>query len=228
MRRSRFPDPHTAPADGPLAWGGDLSPETLLDAYRHGIFPWPAPDGRLYWWSPDPRALLPLDGVHVSRTLRRTIRSGRFSCTVDTAFADVVAGCATARPGGTWITPGMARAYRRLHELGHAHSVEVWDADGRLAGGVYGVAVGAAFCGESMFHRVTDASKVALVELATQLRDRGFHLFDAQLPTPHLERMGAVTVRRAVFLRLLREAVDRPTHFSPPPTARQGRRPPAP
>ncbi|MGH8885732.1 MAG: leucyl/phenylalanyl-tRNA--protein transferase [Egibacteraceae bacterium] len=184
--RSRFPDPWSAPADAPLAWGGDLKPETLLDAYRHGVFPWPAADGTICWWSPDPRALLPLDGIHVSRSLRRTLRSSRFRCTQDTAFADVVAGCADRGPNGTWITPAMARAYARLHELGHAHSVEVWNADGALVGGIYGVAAGAAFSGESMFSRAADASKVALVDLSDRLRAGGFRLLDVQLPTPHL------------------------------------------
>jgi leucyl/phenylalanyl-tRNA--protein transferase len=144
--------------------------------------------------------------VHVSRSLRRTLRSGRFRCTVNTAFADVVAGCIDRGADGTWITPPMARAYIRLHQFGHAHSVEVWDTDDVLVGGIYGVAVGAAFSGESMFHRVTDASKVALVELATRLRAGGFRVFDAQLPTPHLTSMGAVAVPRVVFLKLLRVA----------------------
>ncbi len=208
MRRSRFPDPRSAPAGGPLAWGGDLCPETLLDAYRHGIFPWPTPDGTLTWWSPDPRALLPLGGVHVSRSLRRTLRSGRFHCTADTRFGEVVAACARDRPEGTWITEGMAKAYGRLHDLGHAHSVEVWDTERRLAGGIYGVTVGACFSGESMFHRATDASKVALVELARRLEERGFLMFDVQLPTEHLASMGAVAVDRRRFLRSLRAAVD--------------------
>ncbi|MGH8898888.1 MAG: leucyl/phenylalanyl-tRNA--protein transferase [Egibacteraceae bacterium] len=208
--RSRFPDPWSAPADAPLAWGGDLEPETLLDAYRHGVFPWPASDGTICWWSPDPRALLPLDGIHVSRSLRRTLRSGRFRCTQDAAFADVVAGCADRGSNGTWITSAMARAYTRLHELGHAHSVEVWNADGALVGGIYGVAAGAAFSGESMFSRATDASKVALVDLSGRLRAGGFRLLDAQLPTPHLASMGAVAVPRSVFLRLLGVATASP------------------
>jgi leucyl/phenylalanyl-tRNA--protein transferase len=157
--------------------------------------------------------VLPLDGVHVSRTLRRTLRSGRFHCTADRAFAEVVEGCTEGRSDGTWITPSMIRAYRRLHELGHAHSVEVWDADDRLVGGIYGVAIGGAFSGESMFHRVTDASKVALVELAARLRAHGFQLFDVQLPTRHLETMGAVTMRRAAFLRALRSAAQLPVRF---------------
>lgn len=211
---SRFPDPRTGAADAPLAWGGDLEPETLLDAYAQGIFPWPAADGTLFWWSPDPRAVIPLDGLHVSRSLRRTLRQGRFHTSLDEAFGEVVAACAD-RPGeGTWITPGMAAAYNRLHARGSAHSIEVWDHDGQLVGGVYGVVIGAAFMGESMFHRTTDASKVGLVHLVEHLHERGFALFDAQLPTPHLARMGAVEVRRAAFLDLLAEAIRRPATFA--------------
>lgn len=208
--RGRFPDPARAPADAPLAWGGDLEPATLVEAYGRGIFPWPS-GGTLLWWSPDPRAVFPLDGVHVSRTLRRTIASGRFACTLDTDFAAVVRGCAD-RPGeGTWITGAMARAYQRLHALGVAHSVEVRDAaSGDLVGGVYGVALGGAFMGESMFSRARDASKVALVDLAARLRAGGFTLFDAQLPTPHLTSMGAVTTPRAAFLRRLDAALPLP------------------
>jgi leucyl/phenylalanyl-tRNA---protein transferase len=206
---SRFPDPARAAADAPLARGGDLAPDTLLDAYRHGIFPWPS-NGRLYWWSPDPRAVIPLDALHVSRSLRRTLRRGTFVCSVDVAFDVVVAACAQ-RPGeGTWITPAMRRAYRRLHRQGAAHSVEVWEAvSSRLVGGLYGVAVGAAFSGESMFHRVTDASKVALVHLVDRLRESGCTLFDVQVPTPHLERLGAVAMPRAAFLAALAGARDR-------------------
>jgi leucyl/phenylalanyl-tRNA--protein transferase len=216
VHRSRFPNPRWVPADAPLAWDGDLEPETLLDAYRHGIFPWPVSDRTICWWSPDPRAVLPLDGIHVSRSLRRTLRSGRFLCTQDTVFAEVVACCADRRAEGTWITPAMVRAYIRLHQLGHAHSVEVWDAGGVLVGGIYGVAVGAAFSGESMFHRATDASKVALIELVARLRAGGFQLFDAQLPTPHLASMGAVVVPRSVFLRRLHVAAAIPAVFKQP------------
>lgn len=200
---SRFPDPRTAAGDSPLAWGGDLHPETLLDAYAHGIFPWPVRDGTLYWWSPDPRAVIPLNGLHISRSLRRALRSDRFRCTVDTAFAAVVASCAD-RPGeGTWITPAMAQAYCRLHDRGVAHSVEVWDQREDLVGGLYGVATGAVFSGESMFHRARDASKVALVETVARLNAGGFAVFDVQLQTPHLASMGAVQVPRGVFLDCL-------------------------
>lgn len=192
--------------------GGDLEPDTLIDAYRHGIFPWPADiDGvPLLWWSPDPRAVFPGARVHASRTVRRRMRSGRFRVTLDEAFEAVVAACADRPDDATWITPEMAVAYGRLHRLGHAHSVEVWDQAGRLVGGVYGVAVGSVFCGESMFHRVSDASKVALVSLGLHLRDRGFALIDAQLPTPHLATLGAVEMRRSDYLAVLADARDVP------------------
>lgn len=203
--RSRFPDPRAAPGDGPLAWGGTTDAATLLDAYSHGIFPWPH-DGIAFWWSPDPRAVIPLDALHVSRSLRRTLKSGRFRCTVDRAFSDVVAACAD-RPGeGTWITAELIAGYEGLHARGVAHSVEVWDADERLVGGLYGIALGAAFTGESMFHHATDASKVALVHLVARLRARGFTLLDAQVPTPHLASLGAVPVPRVVFLDALAAA----------------------
>lgn len=203
---SRFPDPRRGSPQGPLAVGGDLLPATLLDAYRHGIFPWPDEGGRLSWWSPDPRAVFPVGGVHVSRTLRRTIASGRLRCTVDRAFRDVLAACADMRDEGTWITPAMQRAYRTLHALGFSHSVEVWDG-ARLVGGVYGVALGGAFMGESMFHRVPDASKVALVYLDRRLDAAGYTLLDGQLPTPHLVRMGAHIVPRDRFLAQLASAL---------------------
>lgn len=208
MTPSRFPDPRETPGDQPLGYGGDLAPETLLDAYAHGIFPWPDADGTLWWWSPDPRAVLPLDGIHVSRSLRRTLRSGRFTHTVDHAFTSVVRACAD-RPEGTWIIPAYARAFQRMHELGHAHSVEVWDAEGGLAGGVYGLALGAGFFAESMFHRVTDASKVALFHLVERLGDGGFTLLDVQLPTPHLASLGAVTITRDDYLARLTDALSR-------------------
>lgn len=206
--RSRFPDPRSAPADEPLAYGGDLEPATLVEAYSLGIFPWPSADGTLFWWSPDPRAIIPPEGAHVSRSLRRTMRSGRFHCTLDQAFDTVVAGCAD-RAEGTWITTEMAQAYGRLHALGHAHSIEVWDQQRALVGGLYGVAVGGAFSGESMFHRARDASKVALIVLLDVLSAAGFVLFDAQLPTPHLTRLGALAVDRAEFLERLAHARQR-------------------
>jgi leucyl/phenylalanyl-tRNA---protein transferase len=211
---TRFPDPATAPADEPLAWGGDLRAETLLDAYDHGIFPWPTADGVPLWWSPDPRSVIPLDGLRVSRSLRRTLRSGRFRCATDTDFPEVVDACAN-RPGeGTWIVPELAAGYLELHELGRAHCVSVYDAaDGALVGGALGITVGAAFTGESMFHRATDASKVALVHLCAHLLERGFTLLDAQLPTPHLSSLGAVEIPRARFLALLARARELDRRF---------------
>lgn len=207
-----FPDPRLAPVDAPLAVGEDFSSETLLAAYRQGIFPWPDGDGAVYWWSPDPRAVFTVGTVRRPRSLRQRIRNGGFSTTVDTAFGEVIAACAV-RPGeGTWITPPMSRAYVRLHEQGHAHSVEVWQA-GILVGGLYGITVGAVFTGESMFHIVTDASKVALVALDDHLAERGFALIDAQLHTDHLEAMGAVEIPRGDFLDALDRLRDADVRF---------------
>lgn len=210
----RFPDPRLAPPDGPLAWGGDLRVDTLLEAYREGIFPWPADDGPVWWWSPDPRAVIPRGGLHISRSLRRTLRRGDLRCTSDTAFADVVAACADRPDEGTWITPEMRRAYRELHAHGTAHSVEVWDRNGDLVGGIYGVAIGRLFCGESMFHRINDASKVAMVATMRLLEDSGFVLFDVQLPTAHLTAMGAVEITRDLFLDVLHTHRDAATAWN--------------
>ncbi|HEU5322998.1 MAG TPA: leucyl/phenylalanyl-tRNA--protein transferase [Methylomirabilota bacterium] len=217
--RWRFPDPRAADAEGLVAHGGDLEPATLVDAYRRGIFPWPADARALLWWSPDPRAVLPVEGPRVSRRLARTLRQGRFRVTLDADFAAVVAGCAD-RPQ-TWLTPAMCEAYVRLHRLGWAHSVEVWTADGALAGGLYGVAVGGLFAAESMFHRARDASKVALVALAAHARRVGTALIDVQMPTPHLASLGAVTVSRAEYLKRLAGALARPVDFAAaaPPAA---------
>jgi len=201
-----FLDPERADAEGLVGVGGDLSPKRLLEAYRRGIFPWFDDDTPILWWSPDPRAIFELDGLHVSRRLARTVRSGRFAATVDHAFIDVMHGC-VHRPGqGVWITPDMIAAYTRLHELGHAHSVEVWH-EGQLAGGVYGVTIGALFAGESMFTRIRDASKVALVALMERLRQRGFQLFDVQFLNEHTTRLGAVEIPRREYLARLRKAV---------------------
>lgn len=213
--RFQIPDPRGADADGLLASGGDLEPATLLAAYRQGVFPWPMDGVELLWWSPDPRAILPPDGVHVSRSLARTLRGGRFRVTIDAAFDDVVAACAEPRATDdeTWITPAMRAAYGRLHRLGWAHSVEVW-ADGALAGGLYGVAIGALFAAESMFHRVRDASKVALVALGQHARAVGVQLVDVQMPTPHLTSMGAVTIAREQYLKAVAGAIARPVDFT--------------
>ncbi|GAB2680123.1 leucyl/phenylalanyl-tRNA--protein transferase [Thalassiella azotivora] len=195
-----------------VAAGADLEPATLLAAYRSGLFPMGlGRHGRppWGWWSPDPRGVLPLDGLRVSRSLRRSAR--RLRWTTDTAFREVVAGCADPRREGRWITPRVAAAYTRLHELGHAHSVEVWQGD-RLVGGLYGVEVGGLFAGESMFHGVTDASKVALVALVDVLRADGDprRLLDVQWSTPHLAGLGVVEVPRAEYLRRLASAVAAP------------------
>jgi leucyl/phenylalanyl-tRNA---protein transferase len=186
--------------------GGDLDPGTLLAAYRSGLFPMPlGRRGRLGWFSPDPRGVLPVEAFHVSRSLRRSAR--HYLTTVDADFAAVVAACGDpARPHG-WITGEIARAYLRLHELGWAHSVEVWDGAGRLVGGVYGVAIGSFFAGESMFHHATDASKVALWRLAEVLAEVPSPLFDVQWSTPHLASLGVVEVSRADYLVALGAAV---------------------
>lgn len=200
-----FPDPETADENGLLAIGGDLRPERLLEAYSNGIFPWYDEFTPILWWSPDPRAIFELDQVHVSRRLQRTMRSGRFQVTIDNAFASVMLGCAD-REEGTWITREMFDGYCRLHRLGFAHSVETWH-EGQLVGGIYGVAIGGFFAGESMFHRMSDASKVALVSLAEHLRERGFQLFDTQFVTEHTCAMGAFEISRGAYLARLREAI---------------------
>lgn len=201
------------PGEDLVGVGGDLEPGTLLAAYRAGLFPMPlGRRSRLGWWSPDPRAVLPLESLHVSRSLRVACR--RAQVRVDTAFEEVVTACANPRREGGWITREIQVAYGRLHRLGWAHSVEVWR-DDRLVGGLYGVAVGGLFAGESMFHRETDASKVALVGLVERLRADGLagRLLDVQWLTPHLASLGCVVVPREEFLRRLHVAVALP----PPP-----------
>lgn len=208
-----FPDVREAlrEPDGLLAVGGDLSVGRLLNAYRHGIFPWYSAGDPILWWSPDPRTVLFPDRLHVSASLRKLLRRGRFLVTMDRDFPAVVNACAAPREpdGGTWLVPEMIGAYRMLHVRGHAHSVEVWR-DGALVGGLYGVAVGALFFGESMFSRESNASKVALVHLCQRLADWGFGLIDCQVVTEHLLRMGAEQIRRARFIELVRALRDRP------------------
>jgi leucyl/phenylalanyl-tRNA---protein transferase len=215
--RWRFPDPATAGSDGLVGIGADLEPATLVDAYRRGIFPWPHPGAPLPWFSPDPRGVIPLDELVVSRSLRTRLRRSGWETTVDRAFAAVLSGCADRprgpRDGGTWITPPMRAAYLRLHELGHAHSLEVW-AGGALVGGLYGVGVGGVFTGESMFHLATDASKVALVDLVARLAEAGGHLIDVQMVTPHLASLGARDQPRAEFLDLLTRVRDDPVRLA--------------
>ena len=200
-----MPSAELAPPHGCLAAGGDLEPGTILAAYRNGIFPWPDPAGRLLWWSPDPRAVLPLDGFHESRSLRRVRRRGVYRVTRDRDCAAVMAACAD-RDEGTWITPAMRRAYGRLHALGWVHSVEVWH-EATLVGGVYGVAIGGFFAAESKFHRASDASKVALAELVGWLAERGFRLLDVQLATDHLRSLGVVEISRREYLGRLQDAL---------------------
>jgi leucyl/phenylalanyl-tRNA--protein transferase len=216
VRLRRFSDPvfnpESADDSGLVAVGGDLSPQRLLEAYRRGVFPWYDDNGPICWWSPDPRAIFELDGLHVSRRLARTLRSGRFSFTVNGAFGRVIRGCAR-RPGeGTWITPDMITAYTKLHQLGHAHSVEAWW-DGELAGGLYGVALGGLFAGESMFTLLSNGSKAALVYLVERLRERGFQLFDTQFATKHTSGLGAIEIPRKEYLARLRQALTCPATF---------------
>jgi leucyl/phenylalanyl-tRNA--protein transferase len=203
-----FPHPSRAlrEPNGLLAAGGDLEPERLLAAYKQGIFPWYQEGQPILWWSPDPRAVLWADGLKVSRSLRRSMRKRGFEFRVDTAFEAVVARCAEPRGygGGTWITPEMAAAYSRLHRLGWAHSFETW-AGGRLVGGMYGVGIGRAFFGESMFTRVTDASKVALVRAVEFLLARGTALMDCQVASAHTQSLGAVDIPRERFLQVIGE-----------------------
>lgn len=207
--------------NGLLAQGGDLTVPTLLDAYRHGIFPWFNPGEPILWWSPDPRMVLKPAGVRVTRSLDKRVRNAGFTVRVDNAFADVMRGCAAPRrlkssggAAGTWITPAMIAAYTRLFDAGYAHSIETWH-DGQLVGGLYGVAIGRMFYGESMFSRMPDASKVALVHLCRQLERWEFGLIDCQMETPHLARLGAQTLPRAAFVEQVAELVNLPHRPGP-------------
>lgn len=202
--------------NGLLAAGADLSSGRLLDAYRHGVFPWFNDGEPVLWWSPDPRMVLYVNELHLSRSLRRALRGGRFRVTCDRAFRDVMKGCAEPRQGqdGTWISAAMEDAYDRLAALGYAHSVEAWEGE-RLAGGLYGVALGRMFFGESMFSRQADASKVALAHLTRQLERWGFVFIDCQMSTPHLRSLGAREVPRAEFVQHVGELVRAPA--IPPP-----------
>ncbi len=208
-----FPDPSLAEEDGILAVGGDLSPDRLLRAYAEGIFPWFNEGSPILWWSPDPRLVLYPDELHVSASLARTLRRGRFRVTADAAFGRVIRACSdTERPGqdGTWITDEMIAAYEELHRLGYAHSFEAWSGEA-LAGGLYGVSLGGAFFGESMFSREPDASKVAFVRGVEFLQQRGIELVDCQVRTDHLVRLGAREIPRTAFLERLDELLYRPT-----------------
>jgi len=205
-QRLRFPDARCADREGLVAIGGDLSTPRLRLAYRSGIFPWTV--NPITWWSPDPRAIFELERFHIPRSLAKFLRKKPFEITRDRAFRQVMQGCATRATGReeTWVTPEFIAAYAKLHEEGHAHSVECWRA-GELVGGIYGVSIGGFFAGESMFHRVTNASKVALCHLVGHLRTRGFGLFDIQMVTPATRQLGAVEIMREEFLRRLKTAV---------------------
>ncbi len=205
-----FPDPRLAESDGLVAVGGELSVPWLISAYRQGVFPWTV--NPVSWWSPDPRGMMELDGFHASKSLRRTLRKGLFEIRFDTAFREVITECAIARKDGNWITREFIDAYERFHREGYAHSVECWQGD-RLVGGVYGVAMGAAFSGESMFHRVSDASKVALFHLVEHLRARGYAFLDVQMVTPTSGSLGANEVARDEFLERLKDARDEKLAF---------------
>ena len=208
---SFFPPVDQADDEGLLAVGGSLRPNWLRDAYAHGIFPWPC-EGYPLWFSPPERALIEFDHFHISRRLRQTLRSGRFQVTLDQAFRQVVKHCATvprADEDGTWITRDIQQAYALFHETGDAHSLEVWR-EGRLVGGIYGVAMGAYFAGESKFHLETDASKVALAWLVRHLQTQGFRLFDVQLENTHLRQFHLTLLPREAFLEKLRDAIAVP------------------
>lgn len=204
-----FPDPMLSNDEGLLAVGGDLSTERLLLAYRNGIFPWFEDDEEIMWWSPDPRLILDLEDLKVSKSLKRIIKSDRFEVRFNTQFEAVVNACAGIDRNdeyGTWITDGMKKAYTKLHEQEHAHSVEVYEND-VLVGGLYGIAIGNVFCGESMFHKVSNASKVALYHLVGLLKANNFLFIDAQTPTDHLISMGAKEIPKQDFLSRLKEAL---------------------
>ena len=198
----------TADESGIVGIGADLEAGTILSAYRHGLFPMPVKRRTVGWWSPDPRGILPLDGLRVSRSLRKACAT--YEVRIDTAFDDVIVACADPRRPHGWIDRSIMDAYRRLHRLGWAHSFESWTPDGELAGGLYGIAIGGLFAGESMFHRRTDASKVALVSLVDVLRSGGATLLDVQWTTDHLRTLGAIDVTREHYLELLAEALTHP------------------
>ena len=207
-----FPDHRAANREGLLALGGDLSVARLLLAYRSGIFPWT--DDPLTWWSPDPRAIFEIESFRPPRRLASKLRHHPFQITTDQAFEEVVMACALPASGreSTWISPRFVEAYTELHRNGHAHSVEIWD-EGKLVGGIYGVAIAGFFAGESMFHRATDASKIALCHLMEHLRRRGFLLFDTQVLSPLTARLGAIEIRRRDYMKRLGEALEKPASF---------------
>lgn len=214
----QFPPVDLASPEGLLAVGGDLRAERLLEAYRHGVFPWYNEGQPILWWSPDPRAVLFPDKLKLSRSLRKTLHGGRFKVTLDTQFRQVVEACSAPRANadtpGTWIHPEMVEAYCELHRMGYAHSVESW-VDKQLVGGLYGLSLGGAFFGESMFSRTSDASKVAFVCLVRQLQHWQFDFIDAQIKSDHLSSLGAIDIRRNRFISLLNKSIEKETRTGP-------------
>jgi leucyl/phenylalanyl-tRNA--protein transferase len=212
MPTFNFPNPSLADPDGLLAVGGNLEPETLLSAYQQGIFPWFDEDTPILWWSPDPRAILEFDNLYISKRLARTIRTNKFQVTFNQDFDAVVKGCTYRPEEGTWITPEVANAYGEFHRRGHAHSVEVWQ-QGVLVGGLYGVAIGGLFAGESMFSTVSDASKIALVALVSRLKEKGYQLFDLQIINEHTSSMGATEIPRDDYLARVKTTIKKDICF---------------
>ena len=212
MPSFNFPNPSLADPDGLLAVGGNLEPETLLSAYQQGIFPWFDEDTPILWWCPDPRAILEFDNLYISKRLARTLRTNKFQVTFDQDFDAVVKGCTYRPEEGTWITPEVAYAYGEFHRRGHAHSVEVWQ-QGVLVGGLYGVAIGGLFAGESMFSTVSDASKIALVALVSRLKEKGYQLFDLQIINEHTSMMGATEIPRDDYLARVKTAIKKDIYF---------------
>jgi leucyl/phenylalanyl-tRNA---protein transferase len=200
-----FPDPRRGDDEGLVAIGGDLSVQRLRAAYAAGIFPWYNDGFPVLWWSPNPRAILPAEELHVSRSLSRCLRQGNYALTWNLAFAEVIVACGEQRKGGTWIVPEMRAAYLQLHHAGYAHSLEVWQ-ENRLVGGLYGVQSGALFAAESMFHRVTDASKIAVVSASRSLQRAGIEVFDVQFATPHLRSLGVKEISRDDYLARVAQA----------------------
>ena len=215
-RTYTFPPLEAASPEGLLAVGGDLNPDRLLSAYRQGVFPWFSDGQPILWWSPNPRAILYPADLHISRSLRKSLRTQGFAVTADRAFDDVIQRCAESRNAreGTWITSGMQEAYCTLHRMGYAHSVETWQ-NSQLVGGLYGLAIGKAFFGESMFSQITDASKTALVALSVSLTAGGYHFIDCQVVSEHLNSLGAKAVPRYRFSSELKQAVETPVNETP-------------
>ena len=212
MAGFQFPHPDFAQSDGLLAIGGDLSSTTLISAYSQGIFPWYDNSTPILWWSPDPRAIMQLDDIYISKRLARTIRQEKFKTTINQDFRGVMEGCAHRPYEGTWITPEVIGAYQNLHSMGYAHSVEAWLGE-RLVGGIYGVSIGGFFAGESMFHTETDAGKVALARLVEHLSAKGYKLFDLQILNDHTASLGATEITRNDYLQRLKMAIAKPVTF---------------